>query len=195
MALNMAFRIRLDSLSSEDPPELLQKVVPLIALTFIDIISRMLSVAPFTVHRIAFLPGKISCIVYYNVAEFWKTTYNVTFVETLSIGTTATFTLIQTSYLLIYIGLAWLPIDLDAVAYEEAHVIPFNYPRVIVNVEIQLCSLQIPVVISRVRFRLKAFSFLRNGFAENLQHVTVYNVSHLLLVLKPRASSCDHCHP
>ncbi|GJR88675.1 boron transporter 1-like protein [Tanacetum coccineum] len=146
----------------EDPPELLQKVVPLIASTFIDIISRSYPTLPPPATSYRFHPpGTFSCIrVYYNVAEFWKTTYNVTFVETVSFGTTATFTLIQTSYLLIYIGLAWLPIvglffplmimllvpvrqyilpkffkcvnlqDLDAVAYEEAHVIPFNYPRV-----------------------------------------------------------------
>ncbi|PWA40530.1 HCO3- transporter family [Artemisia annua] len=85
--------------------------------------------------------------------------YHATFVETVPFGTIATFTLFQTSYLLICFGLTWVPIagllfplmimllvpvrqyilpkffkgvhlqDLDAAEYEEAPAIPFNYPQ------------------------------------------------------------------
>ncbi|GKD08478.1 hypothetical protein Tco_1188163, partial [Tanacetum coccineum] len=105
----------------EDPPELLQKVVPLIALTFIDIISRSYPTLPPPATSYRFhLPGTISCIRQYILPKFLKC-----------------------------VNLQ----DLDAVAYEEAHVIPFNYPRVIDKVEIQLCLLQIPVVILEIRYR------------------------------------------
>ncbi|GKB03214.1 probable boron transporter 2 isoform X1 [Tanacetum coccineum] len=85
--------------------------------------------------------------------------YHATFVETVPFGTIATFTLFQTSYLLVCFGLTWVPIagllfplmimllvpvrqyilpkffkgvhlqDLDAAEYEEAPAIPFNYPQ------------------------------------------------------------------
>ncbi|XP_071738368.1 boron transporter 1-like isoform X2 [Rutidosis leptorrhynchoides] len=85
--------------------------------------------------------------------------YHATFVETVPFKTIATFTLFQTSYLLICFGLTWIPIagllfplmimllvpvrqyvlpkffkgvhlqDLDAASYEEAPAIPFNYPQ------------------------------------------------------------------
>lgn len=85
--------------------------------------------------------------------------YHATFVETVPFKTIATFTLFQTSYLLICFGLTWVPIagllfplmimllvpvrqyilpkffkgvhlqDLDAAEYEEAPAIPFNYPQ------------------------------------------------------------------
>ncbi|XP_071715863.1 boron transporter 1-like [Rutidosis leptorrhynchoides] len=84
--------------------------------------------------------------------------YHATFVETVPFKTIATFTLFQTSYLLVCFGLTWVPIagllfplmimllvpvrqyilpkffkgvhlqDLDAAEYEEAPAIPFNYP-------------------------------------------------------------------
>ncbi|XP_024981385.1 boron transporter 1-like isoform X3 [Cynara cardunculus var. scolymus] len=86
--------------------------------------------------------------------------YHATFVETVPFKTIATFTLFQTTYLLICFGLTWVPIagllfplmimllvpvrqyilpkffkgvhlqDLDAAEYEEAPAIPFNYPQV-----------------------------------------------------------------
>lgn len=85
--------------------------------------------------------------------------YHATFVETVPFKTIATFTLFQTSYLLICFGLTWVPIagllfplmimllvpvrqyilpkffkgvhlqDLDAAEYEEAPAIAFNYPQ------------------------------------------------------------------
>ncbi|KAL7583976.1 hypothetical protein Lser_V15G41499 [Lactuca serriola] len=85
--------------------------------------------------------------------------YHATFVETVPFKTIATFTLFQTSYLLICFGLTWVPIagllfplmimllvpvrqyilpkffkgvhlqDLDAAEYEETPAIPFNYPQ------------------------------------------------------------------
>ncbi|XP_024981383.1 boron transporter 1-like isoform X1 [Cynara cardunculus var. scolymus] len=85
--------------------------------------------------------------------------YHATFVETVPFKTIATFTLFQTTYLLICFGLTWVPIagllfplmimllvpvrqyilpkffkgvhlqDLDAAEYEEAPAIPFNYPQ------------------------------------------------------------------
>ncbi|KAJ0743395.1 putative bicarbonate transporter [Helianthus annuus] len=85
--------------------------------------------------------------------------YHATFVETVPFKTIATFTLFQTTYLLICFGITWIPIagllfplmimllvpvrqyilpkffkgvhlqDLDAAEYEEAPAIPFNYPQ------------------------------------------------------------------
>lgn len=85
--------------------------------------------------------------------------YHATFVETVPFKTIATFTLFQTSYLLVCFGLTWVPIagllfplmimllvpvrqyilpkffkgvhlqDLDAAEYEETPAIPFNYPQ------------------------------------------------------------------
>nr|XP_043636341.1 boron transporter 1-like [Erigeron canadensis] len=85
--------------------------------------------------------------------------YHATFVETVPFRTIATFTLFQTTYLLICFGLTWVPIagllfplmimllvpvrqyilpkffkgvhlqDLDAAEYEETPAIPFHYPQ------------------------------------------------------------------
>ncbi|KAD6120265.1 hypothetical protein R6Q59_026285 [Mikania micrantha] len=85
--------------------------------------------------------------------------YHAAFVETVPFKTIATFTLFQTTYLLICFGITWIPIagllfplmimllvpvrqyilpkffkgvhlqDLDAAEYEEAPAIPFNYPQ------------------------------------------------------------------
>lgn len=85
--------------------------------------------------------------------------YHATFVETVPFKTIATFTLFQTTYLLICFGITWIPIagllfplmimllvpvrqyilpkffkgvhlqDLDAAEYEETPAIPFNYPQ------------------------------------------------------------------